>query len=107
MLALYSKLMASHDPSKIEACERAITIGEWQSVNSHVLSKIQVLPFGIVPPGFAINTIFYAAILWMIFVMPFAIRRRRRIKRGLCARCAYPVGRKGQPTTPALNAARR
>jgi hypothetical protein len=43
-------------------------------------------------PGFAINTIFYAAILWMIFVMPFAIRRRRRIKRGLCARCAYPVG---------------
>jgi hypothetical protein len=43
-------------------------------------------------PGFAINTVFYAAILWLLFAAPFAIRRRRRIKRGLCPACAYPVG---------------
>jgi hypothetical protein len=43
-------------------------------------------------PGFAINTIFYAAILWLLFAFPFMIRRRRRIKRGLCPACAYPVG---------------
>ncbi|MCI0632193.1 MAG: hypothetical protein L0Y44_16240 [Phycisphaerales bacterium] len=43
-------------------------------------------------PGFAINTIFYAAILWLLFAAPFALRRRRRIKRGLCPACAYPVG---------------
>ena len=50
------------------------------------------LPYDPIAAGFAINTIFYAAILWMMFVMPFAIRRRRRIKRGVCPACAYPVG---------------
>ncbi len=43
-------------------------------------------------PGFAINTLFYAFILWLMFAAPFALRRRRRIKRGLCVKCAYPVG---------------
>src|SRR4029453_17217101 len=42
--------------------------------------------------GFAINTIFYAAILWLLFAFPSALRRRRRIKRGLCPACAYPTG---------------
>jgi hypothetical protein len=43
-------------------------------------------------PGFAINSLFYAGILWLLFAAPFALRRRRRIKRGLCPACAYPVG---------------
>jgi hypothetical protein len=43
-------------------------------------------------PGFAINTIFYAAIVWFLFFAPGAIRRRVRRKRGQCAACAYPVG---------------
>jgi hypothetical protein len=43
-------------------------------------------------PGFAINTAFYAGTLWLLFAAPFALRRRRRIKRGLCPACAYPVG---------------
>ena len=43
-------------------------------------------------PGFAINTVFYAVILWLLFAAPFALRRRRRIRRGLCPKCAYPVG---------------
>ena len=49
-------------------------------------------PMGILWPGFAINTVFYAFILWLLFAGPFALRRRRRIKRGLCPKCAYPVG---------------
>ncbi len=46
-------------------------------------------------PGFVINTMFYAAMLWggwLLFAAPFALRKRRRIKRGLCPKCAYPVG---------------
>jgi hypothetical protein len=43
-------------------------------------------------PGFAINTLFYAAILWALFAAPFALQRRSRIRRGLCPACAYPVG---------------
>ncbi len=43
-------------------------------------------------PGFAINTIFYGAILWLPVAGLGALRRRRRIKRGLCPACAYPLG---------------
>jgi hypothetical protein len=43
-------------------------------------------------PGFAINTIFYAAVLWLLFAAPFALRRRLRARRGQCPACAYPVG---------------
>ena len=41
--------------------------------------------------GLAINTLFYAALLWL----PFAVRqwiRMWRGKRGLCPACAYPRG---------------
>ncbi len=50
------------------------------------------LPYRPIWPGFAINTVLYAFILWLLFAAPFALRRRRRIKRGLCPKCAYPVG---------------
>ncbi len=43
-------------------------------------------------PGFAINTLFYAGLVWLLFAVPRALRRRRRVKQGLCPKCAYPVG---------------
>jgi hypothetical protein len=42
-------------------------------------------------PGFAVNTVLYAAIPWLLLAIPAAIRRRRRM-RGLCPACRYPVG---------------
>jgi hypothetical protein len=56
---------------------------------------VRWLPIRPIWPGFAINTLFYAGILWggwLLFAAPLAVRRRRRIKRGLCPACAYPVG---------------
>ena len=50
------------------------------------------LPVGPIWPGFAINTIFYAAIAWLPFASLRRIPRQRRIKRGLCPSCAYPIG---------------
>ena len=50
------------------------------------------LPLRPIWPGFAINTLFYAAILWLLFAAPGRVRRWRRVRRGLCAKCAYPVG---------------
>ncbi len=41
--------------------------------------------------GFAINTIFYATILWLVIPGPFALRRRIRRKRGLCVTCGYDL----------------
>ena len=50
------------------------------------------IPLRPIWPGFAINTILYAGILWLVFLAPFQVRRYRRIKRGLCPACAYPIG---------------
>jgi hypothetical protein len=70
----------------------------------------RLLPLRPIWPGFAINTLFYAGILWLLFAAPFALRRRRRIKRGLCPACGYPVGDSpvctecGRPFPPPLRA---
>jgi hypothetical protein len=53
---------------------------------------VDVLPIGIIWPGFAVNTLFYAAILWLLLAATLELRRCLRIKRGLCPACAYPVG---------------
>jgi hypothetical protein len=49
------------------------------------------IPYAPMPLGFTINTLFYAFILWLLFVAPFALRRWRRIKRGLCVKCGYDL----------------
>jgi hypothetical protein len=50
-----------------------------------------ILPYWPLWPGFAINTMFYAAILWIVFAVPGALRRRLRHKRGQCASCGYSL----------------
>jgi hypothetical protein len=43
-------------------------------------------------PGLAVNSAFYAVILWLLMWGAFALRRFVRKKRGLCLECAYPRG---------------
>ncbi len=50
------------------------------------------LPLRPLWPGFALNTLFYAVILWLLAGGLFALRRDLRIKRGLCPKCAYRTG---------------
>ncbi len=40
----------------------------------------------------ATNTLFYATLLWLLLYGPFALRRLLRLRRGLCPKCAYPMG---------------
>ncbi len=42
--------------------------------------------------GITVNTLFYAAILWLLIGGPFVLRRLIRLKRDLCPACAYPRG---------------
>jgi hypothetical protein len=71
----------------------------------------QQVPPNLIPaqpiwPGFAINTIFYAAVLWLPFAELGTFRRRRRMKRGLCVRCGYSLrGNSGGCTCPECGAA--
>jgi hypothetical protein len=52
---------------------------------------VEGVPLNPLVSGFAINTIFYAAIAWVLFAAPGAVRRRLRRKRGQCAACGYSV----------------
>ena len=57
-----------------------------------LLDSMNFIPLRPQLSGSAINTIFYAAILGALFFVPGKLRRRRRLKRGLCPACAYPIG---------------
>ncbi len=50
------------------------------------------LPVQPVWPGFVFNSLFYAGILWLLIPGPFVLRRLIRQRRGLCPKCAYPMG---------------
>ena len=52
------------------------------------------LPFPLLPiwPGFAVNTLFYAAVLWLLVWGSLMLRRRIRRMQGFCPACAYPMG---------------
>ena len=54
-------------------------------------SDLRVLALYPIIPGFAINTIFYAAILWGPTLGPFTARRMIRRKRGRCIKCGYDL----------------
>jgi hypothetical protein len=41
--------------------------------------------------GFAFNTLFYTAILWLLIAGPFVLRRLIRRRRGRCPRCGYDL----------------
>ena len=47
------------------------------------------LPLRPLWPGFALNTLIYAALAWGLWQLPFAARRRRRKKRNQCLACGY------------------
>ncbi len=53
--------------------------------------RLRSLPLQPVWPGFATNTVFYAAILWLLAFGPSTARRIIRRKRGLCIKCGYDL----------------
>jgi len=55
-----------------------------------------VLPLRPLWFGFALNSIIYAGVLWMMLCGPSALRRRIRRARGFCIKCGYNL--RGAPT---------
>ena len=66
----------------------------------------RALPLRPIWPGFAINTIFYGAILWPLIGGPFVLRRHIRRKRGLCLTCGYDLRHAEHDVCPECGAAR-
>ncbi len=50
----------------------------------------RALPLRPVWPGFTVNTLFYAGILWLL-ILAFTLRRLIRRRRGLCLACGYDL----------------
>lgn len=84
-----------------------IHLGQRQTPETFIVTDL-VLPMRPIFSGFALNALVYAAAAWLLFALPFAWRRRRRIRRGLCGACAYPFGASpvctecGRPVGPGL-----
>ena len=94
-------LLSLHDvTTEIDDCEG----GRWRKLDTEFSGSIEVpelairrglpsrVPISMLWPGFAINTISYAAILWVVFFVPGKLKRTLRRRRGLCPACAYPIG---------------
>ncbi len=64
------------------------------------------LPLRPIWPGFAINTAFYAAILWLLTLGPLTTRRMIRRKRGDCIKCGYDLRGAEHEVCPECGAAR-
>ena len=55
-------------------------------------SESFLLPLTPIWKGFLYNSLVYFAILVALLLVPWLVRRWIRLKRGLCPRCAYPIG---------------
>ena len=56
-----------------------------------VIAPLRPIPLNPALPGFAFNTLLYAAIVWLITLAPFTARRMIRHKRGCCIKCGYDL----------------
>ncbi|MCI0363209.1 MAG: hypothetical protein L0219_04960 [Phycisphaerales bacterium] len=54
--------------------------------------RVPAIPYRPIWVGLSVNWLFFAILLWLGFVAVTSARRWRRMRRGLCARCGYPVG---------------
>ncbi len=63
---------------------RSMEGAEWfDGGRGRVVFGTGLLPLRLLWPGFAVNTLSYAALLWLLIPGPFALRRFLRLKRGL------------------------
>ena len=59
----------------------------WNRFNSRFIG----FPLRPILPGFLINMLFWAIILWLLIPGPFVLRRLIRRKRGRCPKCGYDL----------------
>jgi hypothetical protein len=71
--------------------------GQWQRsgalmVTNPWISGDRALPYRVAWSGFVVDTVFFAAILWLLYQGARTARRLVRRARGLCGNCGYPTG---------------
>src|SRR5262245_51772730 len=85
---------------------RSLWFDGWgRDLSGWIEGDVKWFPIAALWPGFAINTVFYTAVLWVLFAAPGALQRTIRRRRGQCTRCGYdlrglPSGAGGDRTCP-------
>ena len=101
MLSLWLELAGPVSPLEVRGglATSKLRKATWMSTSRPVRryghSFPVALPLRPLWPGFAVNTLFYAAVLWLLGYSVFATRRFIRMKRGRCVKCGYPRGESG------------
>ena len=83
-------------PTKSLACYELAVLqtGTWTNSWRYGIARFggdYPLPLRPIWPSFAINPIFFGAILWLLASGPFIVRRMIRRRRGLCIKCGYDL----------------
>ena len=94
-LALWSSYDGSCDPQnqwRVLDNVYGIKIDHSDLLSNREISHQRFLPLRPIWSGFIINTLFYGALVWLVVLGSFVLRRFLRSKRGLCKKCAYPLG---------------
>jgi len=87
MLALRTDRCPTLNPSRWRSAWQP---PDWLMLDFYPLGQTRPpLPLRPEPVGFAVNTVFYAALLWLPFGGTRLVRRVRRVRGGLCLGCGY------------------
>ena len=84
-----SPSVARKGPLRHDSISYGIPLGNLKGLPRK--GELFVLPLAIWFPGFAINTLFYGTILWLLILGPFVLRRFVRLRRGRCPACGYDL----------------
>ena len=76
----------------------------WYPRSSIQTAGLRSMPLWPIWPGFAVNTLFYAAILWLLPLGSCTARRMIRRKRGLCVACGYDLSHADHEACPECGA---
>ncbi len=87
MRSLAGAYLSDRNDQKMGSWYTTAIINPWIADNEQVFNFIPYRPIWL---GFALNTLFYAAILWIPFA-PFALRHVLRRRRGACLQCGYDL----------------
>ena len=90
MLAMRSRSIVFADSTGIRHIPTEFLGAPYQ--RKKFVSFNEEIPLRPICTGFGINTALYALGIWLLFAVPNVFRRWRRVRRGLCSRCKYPIG---------------
>jgi hypothetical protein len=93
MRAMYFSLDEDYTVSASPEVEGGFVTGlpRWKSSVARTAPQPRVLPLRPLWPGFALNTLIFAALFGLVFV-PSLLRKRLRRQNACCPHCGYPAG---------------